>query len=186
MPVSLTHPDEFETNVTPELTTEGDRIQYDFNSLMARAGREFLFVDYLFEMRDSSLKGAVGTTMAPVHVDEAERMKEKYCNAEVSPLYHIFEELETTRSWDDWIESQFALDGYRVIYDNSYEMRYGEDVEFHVSESGMIEKDDIELIECLGGGRMFNSKDRSFDSVYDEELLRLVNLAEENGLGELY
>jgi len=186
MRVEMTHPEDFETEATPEINADENRFEYEFNSLMGRCGRTFVFVDYLFEKRPSGLHGAVGTGMRPVHVDEAKRLKEEYLDRETSPLFHRYEELNTVQSWDDWISSQFEYEGYRLIYDQSYDHKYGQLVREQTVADEIMEADEIELVECVGGGRMFSDCERDFDVLYDSELLRLVQETEASGLGDYY
>jgi len=184
--IEYDHPREFRTQVEPTLNADPNRVQYNFDSLLARKNRTYYFVDYLFEKRPSGLHGAVGTRMSPVFREEAERMEERYRDPEESPLYHVYEETDPAQGWDAWIDNQFRLDGLKVIYDSSYHYKYGAIVEEKTHEEMDVERQDIAFVECIGGGRMFDDRDKTFDAVYDQELLRLVKEAEDNGLGGLY
>jgi len=184
MATQYAHPSDFCTETEPRFDVDDTRVQYDFDALMARRGRTFVFIDYLFEKRPSGLHGAVGSRMAPVHQDEVDRQTQQYKDPDVSPLYYLYEEMDPVQSWDKWIQSQFDHEGPRVIYDMSYCHKYGDTVEKWASrELGMH---DVALVECVGGGRMFNEVDNEFDTIYDQELLRLAQDAEENGVSGFY
>lgn len=186
MTVEYAHPNDFSTVQEPTLNADENRVQYDFDSLLGRRDRTYVFVDYLFEKRPSGLHGAVGTRMSPVHVDEAERQEERYRDYEDSPVRYLYEEIDPVQSWDQWIESQFQHEGLRIIYDNSYEYKYGEVVKDKAKKELGISEKDIAIVECTGGGRMFNEVKRDFDVVYDDELFRLVKQAEESGISGFY
>jgi len=183
MSVQYTHPDNFSTETKPTFDADSNRVEYKFNSILGRIGREFIFVDKLFEKRPSGIHGAVGTRMRPVHEKEAERKKEQYMDEEKSPIKFIYEETNTVQSWKQWIETQFTFDGLKVIYDTSYSYKYGEPTKNKTDEEGIMNKNNIAIVECTGGGRLFNTIEQNFDSIYDEELHRLVKETEENGLG---
>lgn len=186
MSIQYIHPKQFTTTTEPKLDIDENRIQYNFDELLGRKGRTYAFVDYLFEKRPSGLHGAVGTRMRPVHEDEATKREEAYRNYDESPLAYIYDEQDPIQSWSDWIESEFAYDGLEVMYDTSYEFKYGKVVREVAAAEGVMEASEIALVECVGGGRMFTEVDGKYDKVYDEELLRLVKEAEENGVSELY
>lgn len=181
------HPDQFSTETEPTLDADENRIQYDFDALMSRRRDVFVFVDYLFEDRGTgSLCGAVGTRMRPVHEEEAERQEAIYRDYDESPVAYLYDEQDPTVSWDEWIGSWFRREGLRVIYDPSYQIKYGDIVKDRAHEEGLFDKQDIVFVECIGGGRMFNEVDHDYEQVYDCELQRLVEEAEENGLSDLY
>ncbi len=182
MSATLPHPDEFGTDSKPELTVEGSRVQYDFDTLVARDGTTIVFLDYLFDT-NSGLSGAVGKQMRPVHEDEANRLEKKYRDQDVSPLQYRYKNEDTSLSWSDWIDNEFELRGNNVVFDTSYEDKYGDVVERLAAAENLIERDKIKLVECRGGGRMFDN-DNSFDVIYDEELLRLIEDVEEYGLND--
>jgi hypothetical protein len=182
MSATLPHPDEFTTNTKPELTVEGSRVQYEFNSLVARNGTEFVFLDYLFDT-ESKLSGAVGKKMRPVHENEAKRLKKRYKNKEKSPAQYQYKKEDTSLSWSDWIDNEFELRGNSVIFDTSFENKYGDVVEQMTAFENIMPMDKIALVECLGGSRMFDGN-ISFDVIYDEELLRLIEDVEERGLND--
>ena len=184
MSATIPHPTDFDTDTEPTTNHSGSRIEYNFDCLLAREGMEFTFVDYIFE-GENEFSGAVGTTMVPMHEDEFERRLAEYKDPEYSPLRHIYEEIDPQLTWGEWIESELSADGINSIVDTSYSHKYGEVVKSRCEEYELMEAENIRAIECIGGGRMFNSKDRDFTAVYDEELLRIVQDVEESGLYEL-
>jgi hypothetical protein len=182
MSVIYTHPDEFETETTPEMTRDGSRIQYNFDALVARNNRSYLFLDYVFAT--DNLHGAVGTEMVPVHEDEIERRMEQLQDKEWSRLAHIYNEQDRAQSWSDWISGQINREGHRLVVDESYCHKYGATVRERAATEGVMQSSDIEVVECLGGGRMFDQQN-DFDEVYDSTLLDVIKTAEEHGLGAL-
>jgi len=186
MSVQYTHPREFSTDTEPKFQVRGSRVSYQFDSIVGRIGREFIFVDEIFEARNSDRAGAIGTNMTVLHEDEVERREKRYRSYEDSPLAHIYDQQETKQSWESWIDSQFRRDGYDMMVDFSYVSQLGQPVRNKTVEAGIMNRDEIGLVECIGGGRMFNDVTRTFDDVYDEELLRLATEVEENGLDSIY
>lgn len=187
MTATRVHKSEFDTNTKPRIRNSDDRLEYKFDAMLAREGQRFIFIDYLFEVRGGNLCGAVTTSMRPISVGEAEREKKKYRDPEESPLRWLYEEEDPQKSWTEWIEAQFDYDGLRVIYDPSYQDKYGEQVKRQASMEGLVDKSDIVFIECVGGGRLSSSRARDdFDRIYDDELFRLALEAEKNGLDSLY
>lgn len=177
----------FLTKTEPKIRNSEGKIQYDFNALLARRNVEFQFVDYLFASKQSDLCGAVGTTMRAVSPEEVEETEARYRDRDESPLDYIFEEQNPDKSWEEWIDTWFKRDGYRMMFDLSYAGKYGPVVKERVAEITEFDFGEVELVECVGGGRMFNRTNRDdYDEVYDHELFRLVKEAETNGLGELY
>jgi hypothetical protein len=179
-------PSDFQTQTTPNVRQRNGQTKYTFRALLARRQPEYYFVDYLFEY-DNGLHGATGTTMVPVSYVEMERREEEMRDYEWSPLAHIYDEQNTPVSWDEWIDKELDRRGWLLLYDPSYESRYGPIVrEKATGEDGYYDEGEIAVVECIGGGRMFSRVERNFDDVYDKELLRLVLEAEENGVGNLY
>lgn len=189
---------EISDRVNGTIKPKGDGYQIDVNRLVARDGNTFIFVDYLFDTGD--LFGATGTRMVPISEDEHKRRLEEYKDPEWSPLHHIYQEQVENgldKSWSDWIDEQFRVEGEdRMLYDPSYRydseqtpdgMYYpeGEDTDTYMS---MVETaSDYELgfeaysVECIGGGRMFGDND--YEQVYDSDLLETVMVVENEGFG---
>lgn len=188
MSAAYPHPNQFETTVRPAVTADDDRVEYQFDALVGRRKNTFEFVDYIFETRVSGrLNGAVGTTMIPIHVDEAARRRIQYRDQDQSPVALIYQQAETSQSWSEWIDAQFRRYGDTVIYDNSFEHEYGEVVVEQAASDGLMDAGDIAFVECIGGGRIFDGLDSdSYSRVYDDELLRLIEEAETDGLRDLY
>lgn len=183
--ISYAHPTEFETVEQPTLDVDDDRIQYDFDTLVARRGRTYIFLDYLFESRNSNLHGAVGTRMMPVHEDSFSRRKERLFDKGRSPLRHIYEEQDVAQHWEEWIEAQYRATGPRLLYDSAYP-HYWEPVKERAEKEGVMERGEIAVVECVGGGRLLNEIQQDHDEVYDDELWRLIKRTEYSGVSALY
>jgi hypothetical protein len=67
------------------------------------------------------------------------------------------------------------------VYDSSYNHEYGDVVRNECEWSDDI-GDNGYAIECVGGGRMFNSAFREYDTVYRPDLLMLARYVENNGI----
>lgn len=162
----------------------GSGIQIDMDTLLARDGRTFIFVDYLFD--SDNLYGVTGTRMVPVTEEEVDRRMEQLHDPEWSHLHHIYQEQVENgldESWSSWIDRQIDLEGgIKLVLDFSYAGKYGETVkDKEESETG----ERPAYVECTGGGRMFDSdmQESDFDVVYDKALFELVKQVEATGLG---
>lgn len=134
-----------------------DGVELVYNELVARKGDTFVFLDYVFWT--PRLAGAVGTRMVPVGPDEFARRVEEIKDPEVSPYAGMFE-----------VDDMSEYEAEELAYDPSYEGKYGPAVREKCDR-------EIEVVECVGGGRMFGESD-SFDEVYRPDLLELIKDAE--------
>lgn len=180
------HPEQFETNAEPSLHADSNRIQYVFDELLGRRGRQFYFLDYLFEKRDEGLSGAVGTVMMPRHEAVVERELAALREKEQSGLAWRYNSLDPVVGWDKWIDSQINKDGASLLYDTAYESKYGDVVRDVAAADDIMEPENIAVVECVRGGRLFNSIEQEFDRIYDSEIQRLVNCAETSGVEKMY
>jgi hypothetical protein len=123
--------------------------------------------------------------MVPVTQDEIDRRMDEMRDQEWSPLAHIYDEQVKAgyieKSWDEWIENMIQTDGLRLILDESYVGKYGDVVKEYTSKELGYSP---EYVECVGGGRMFNDVDREYDTVYNDELMRMVQDTESEGVPE--
>lgn len=162
----------------PEATKhDGDRTDWTYNELIGRNGYEFVFLDRVFD--SPSLGGAVGTRMDPITEEELERRRNQYLDPEHSPLAHTFDSSEhpdTTLA--EYLEETVRIEGDRILYDPSYEHKYGDDVRQAAAQEELYDSKEIVAVECVGGGRMFNSLD-SFDTIYNQDALAIAQDAEE-------
>lgn len=159
---------------TVEKGNERTTIRVD--RLLARDGDTFVFVDKLFH--DGRIHGATGSRMAPVTREEMDRREDQMRDYEWSGLAHIYEESDPDQSWDEWIDEQLRIEGDRLLYDPSYEVKYGEIVREKASKELGYDKDNIAAVECVGGGRMFDDVDREYDRIYDPVLMAAIQDAE--------
>lgn len=165
-----------------ELTESNGEIELQVDELLARDGQTFVFVDRLFFNPEKKFQGAVGGRMVPVTQDEYKHRLDEMRDYEYSPLAHVYDEVNersrTNKSWDEWIGEQIQLEGPRLILDESYTAKYGEKVrEMTEKELGYSP----EYVECIGGGRMFRDINRNYDTVYNDELMRMVQDTERDG-----
>jgi len=162
----------------PSVREKGDGKSIHYKTLVARSGREFIFLDYLFDT-GSGLFGATGTTMVPVSQEEYDRRRDELKNPEWSPLAHIYDEQVDNgleKSFTEWIESMPEHDKHTAVMDTSYAHQYGDIVREHYSG-------DATYVECIGGGRMFNDVQRDMDEIYRRDLWELIRATEQTGLG---
>ncbi|TKX52867.1 hypothetical protein EXE42_15165, partial [Halorubrum sp. SP3] len=104
--------------------TSNDKTTIRVDRLLARDGRQFVFVDKLFH--GEQIHGATGSTMVPITREEMDRREGEMRDREWSPLAHIYEESDSNQSWDAWIDETLRIEGERLLYDPSYEGKYGE------------------------------------------------------------
>jgi len=178
------------SDVEYEVRDKGDSgVELHFNTLVAKKNGEYLFLNRVFDsdLTDSdSLSGAVGRTMCPIHQEELQRRKEQYKDPERSPLAHIWEEQNDRNpenhvdEFVEWVEDEMKY-GDPLVYDSSYSYEYGDTVRAMCEWSDDI-GDDGYAIECVGGGRMFNSAFGEYDTVYRPDLLMLARYVENNGI----
>ncbi|TKX53302.1 hypothetical protein, partial [Halorubrum sp. SP9] len=64
--------------------------------------------------------------MVPITREEMDRREGEMRDREWSPLAHIYEESDSNQSWDAWIDETLRIEGERLLYDPSYEGKYGE------------------------------------------------------------
>ncbi|WP_226041191.1 hypothetical protein [Natrinema sp. DC36] len=159
-------------------------VRRKYNTLIARDDCVFTFLDDTFVYPDDErdFHGATGTRMVPVTEEEMQRRREQMRDPEWSGLHHIYvEQVEDglDKSWTQWIDEQLRIEGDRLLYDPSYEHKYGEIVREKVSrELGM---ENIVAVECIGGGRMFSGgeNENEWGVVYDQEAVAVAFDAEE-------
>lgn len=169
----------------PESIDRNDRrTEWHYNELIARDGQTFVFLDSVFlDEGNAPIFGAKGSCMVPVTQDEMGRRREEMRDPEWSSMHHIYmKQVEDglDQSWSDWIDEQLSREGDRLLYDPSYEAKYGEAVrERCEKEDDLPDPSDVAVVECIGGGRMFYDVEREFDAVYDQELLAIAAGAED-------
>lgn len=97
-----------------------------------------------------------------------------------------YDRLNPVVSWEKWITSQLNREGPSLWYDDSYESKYGDVTREVADRDGLMDSDDIAVVECVRGGRLFQAINEGFPVIYDDELYRLVKCAERHGVAELY
>lgn len=184
---TIVEPTQFETVVTPQIKQNRNRLQYDFDALLARQQETtFVFVDYLFDSQEKNLHGAVATFMRAVSTKEGKQREKMYKNPQKSPYYWQYKIEDPAVSWITWIKSKLRDDGYSSLYDTSFNGLYGKEVEERVVEERLLDTDEVHIVECVGGRRLSEYRASDFEAVYDSELMRLVREAEEHGLESIY
>lgn len=147
-----------------------NRQEDHYNKLVARIGDGYYFCDYIFH--DDRFKGATGSIMRPVSEAEAEDRRENY-DEDGEMWKNAVADDRTTLGKDDWWELVLNTDGDEAVYDLSYADTYGEALMELLHNRG----EDVELVECVGGGRCFH-EDTEYDEVFDQELLDKINEVE--------
>jgi len=164
-------------------------VTLQFNTLIAKRGGEYLFLDRVFDHDVSdpdSLSGAVGTSMVPIHEDDLQRRRDEYKDPEWSPLAHIWEEQNGCDPenhpdrFSSYVENEMKY-GDPLVYDPSYSYQYGDTVR-EKCEWGDEIGDNGHAVECIGGGRMFNRAFDNYDTIYRPDLLMLARYVENNGI----
>lgn len=172
--------------VNGDVSPKGDGIQITYDELVGRDGREFIFLDYVFDTGKDFGSGAVSTRMVPVTIEEFERRVEEYKDPEWSPIHHIYEEQVDNgldKSWSTWIEEQLRIEGpHRLVMDTSYAHKYEDTVRDVCEREGIYGTEEIEAVECIGGGRMFNTIEKSDVTLYRPDLWAFAKQVEESGL----
>lgn len=159
-------------------------LEIRFDELVARdSHRTYIFLDYLFTSSSSDLAGATGTRMVPVSEEEFEERKEKFYDPEWSPIRHIYDEENTTESWEEWINDIPEWEIEEMVLDPSYQSKFGPVVVEKAGEEFDMDIDEW-LVECIGGGRMFGTENE-YEHVYREDLLELIEFVEAHGLQPL-
>jgi len=136
------------------------RKEEKINKIVGRIGEEFYFCEKFFECEDS-FRGVVGSVLVPVSPEEAEERRRNF--DEDGELWRdaVANEL-TELEHEDWVEEVLAVDGDEAVFD----------LVSSEKEAAVIEKvgaDKVELVECVGGGRIFRP-DLEWDELYDPAL----------------
>ena len=190
----LSHRDDAQTKTTVDcLTPVGNsdltvnetangRIDVDIESLAAvTSHNEFVCVDSLFYC-DEDLYGAKSKKFVPVYEDEHERRKEEYRDYEWSPLAHIYDETETTKSWDEWISQEMKYDEFGLLYDESYVSTYKTQLDAAHKE---LHGDTPFVWECVSSGRMRSSRD-DYQQIFDPVAIHLADSVENGENTEIF
>lgn len=141
-----------------------------YDKLVARIGNKYYFCNYIFhDLRNKHFKGATGSVMRPVSECEAEERRENY-DEDGEMWKNAVENDNTTLGKDDWWEWVLDNDGDDAISDAD---TYGKEL----MELLHNQDKDVELVECVGGGRCFDAN-TEYDEVFDQELLDKINAVE--------
>lgn len=175
--------------VEPEaIDVSENRTEWYYNELIARRERDtFVFLDSVFLSEGAqTIGGAKGSRMVPVTEEEMDRRRENYKDPEHSPMRHVYDDISPTESWETWIGEQLRVEGDRLLYDPSYEHKFGDAVrEACADDDDLPDPDDIVAVECIGGGRMFAEVENSYDVVYSQEHLAIARDAEEGSFPDV-
>ena len=136
------------------------RKEEKINKIVGRIGEEFYFCEKFFEYEDS-FRGVLGSILVPVSPEEAEERRRNF--DEDGKLWRdaVANEL-TELGHEDWVEETLAENGDEAVFD----------LVSSEKEAAVIEKvgaDKVELVECVGGGRIFRP-DLEWDELYDPAL----------------
>jgi len=152
------------------------RIDVEIESVAAvTSHNEFRCIDSVF-YRDEDLYGAKSTTFVPIYEDEHERRKEEYRDYEYSPLAHIYDETQTTKSWDEWISQEMRYDEFGLLYDESYVATYQDQLDAAHKE---VHGDTPFMWECVGGGRMLHES-TDYQQIFDPVAIHLARSVEDD------
>lgn len=142
----------------------------------------YVFLDKLFSY-DSGLHGATGTRMLPVSEEYVEERIEEFKDYEWSPIAHIYDEQQTDKSWDEWINQHSRRELEDLAVDPSsgqYWSKVQEVCEEH-------EEFEFYTTDCIGGGRMFSdSREANPDNYQYLENPELLDLARQAENGEYF
>lgn len=137
----------------------------------------YVFLDKLFSY-DSGLHGATGTRIIPVSEEYVEERIEELKDYEYSHLAHIYDEQNTPKSWDEWINQYSRYELEELVTDPSGG-QYWDKVE---EVSAEHEEFEFYTTDCIGGGRMFSdtpeSDPDSYQYLENPELLEKARQAE--------
>ena len=143
-----------------------DNGETKYGELIGEIGGDYYYLDYVFEHSDS-FKGATATVLRPVAFSEAESRREEF--DEDGELWRCTVASESTElSMDEWHKSVLDNDGDDAIFDFGGG-EYHEDLLDRIDP----ERQEYELVECIGGGRSF-SLDMKWDKLYNPELWEVI------------
>lgn len=136
-----------------------------YGKLIGRQGDEYYYLDYTFE--DGTFKGAVGSIMRPVTIEEAEDRRENF-DDDGERWQMAVDAGATELGKKEWKEMVLDIDGDEAVFDQSY-YEYGEDLLNRIDPKREI----YELVECRGGGRCFYF-DTKWDELFDPALWKEI------------
>lgn len=160
-----------------QIRHDGNCVRVTIEEIVAKNGREYIFVDDFFEY-DDGLHGATHTGVMGVTEEWYEERVEEFRDYEWSPMAHIYDEQNTPKGWDEWIDEVIRHDAPEIIVDPSGGKYYDTVKEKFEEETGQ----EMYLTDCVSGGRMSGMYDRGVDTIYNQELWAAVQDVEENGL----
>lgn len=134
---------------------------------------EYVLVDSISVHNDEFYR-VTGDIEVPVYEEELERRINDIKDYETSELAHIYDEENTSKGWDEWINERELYDW---VVEHTRLWKY---------ESIMdMENDEPIMVEHIDGGQIFgNDFSPTFEIVYDEPLLNMVQAIENEEIGE--
>lgn len=146
-------------------------MEIKYNKLVGRIEDRYYYLDRVFQHNDN-FKGAVGSIMRPVSFAEASARREEW-DDDNELWNHAVANNDTDLGADEWHNMVIEEDGDALVFDLSYANTYGEDLIKFLNE------DDIELVECVSGGRCFYT-DMAWDELYNHGLWEMIKQYEAN------
>ncbi len=143
------------------------------NKLVGRIDEEYYFLEYTFD-EGNAFRGAVGYSLRPVSFAEAEERRLSWDDDGEDWRMAVAAE-ETTLGMDDWHEWVKAIEDDELLFDFSYTSQAEAE---QLLAKLQADDPDVELLECVGGGRCFSHK-QTWDEVFDREALDLALSYEE-------
>lgn len=160
------------------VSADGDEVTLNYNEIVGIQDRTFYALDKVFHYGvgdEDALHGATHSGMVPVSQAEYDERAKQFKDYEYSPLAHIYDEQNTTESWDDWIDVELRHNEPELILDMGGTSKFWDDVvELSSKHFGV----DAEYIEMVSGGRMFGTITREWDVVFRPDLIALAKDAE--------
>lgn len=152
------------------------RTETKYDKLVGQKENEFYFVDDIFKY-DDGMQGVTGTILVPVSKEEYEDRTSNEAK---------YDYLDNSGSWEEAVKSGRTEESKQDYYQNIIDIA-GDELIFDFSGSDLwdqlrsidYDEENYPVIECVGGGRCFKSKN-NFDKVFDKELLKKVEMQEEN------
>lgn len=151
-----------------------EREEKKYRELIGKIGDEYYFLDDIFKYADN-FRGATGSVMRPVSSNEYNQRLNAY--DEDGELWRgAVQAGNTEMGMNEWHDYVINMDGDDAIFDLSYR-----DYADALYEKGIVNESDYPIIECVGGGRCFDTigaHGEKFEVVYNQELLDKIFEAE--------
>lgn len=142
------------------------RQETKYGKLIGHIGEEYYYLDDTFSY-DGGLRGATGSIMRPVTIEEAQYRRDNW--DEDGELWRMaVEAKQTYRGHEDWVEFVLDCDGNDAVFDLSYY-----DYQEALLDRLDPDRKTYELVECVGGGRCFKPS-MKWDELFAPELWKEI------------